>query len=463
MKRSLPAAVLYSAVFYALPLSSALFAAILVYSPQTAQDLVRSWIFPVFLVLAVAVAGFAVASRILLGLSRARTVLLEKELIGSISLRKTREAELRRLRREVELLSAIREIGVIVNAGDEFKDVMAKVLETVAGALKASDLVLYLVDGESRDVEPAARRIDGATRFGRKLAPPPTAAGKVIEALEHRTMMKDFHGGVPVLTLPLVVDGEAVGALKATLEIEEEGEDAVERVKNAEEFLKGLERHLALAIKAPSLYHRAVVDALTGLYSRRHFNNQLEGHFNISVRRGTPLGFIICDIDHFKKVNDSFGHQTGDMVLNQVAKVIQKEIREYDLAFRYGGEEMCVILPQTGMEDSVVIAERIRKKVEGKAFRSDGGGTVPVTISMGVASFASWMKIPGDLISRADAALYRAKEGGRNRTELADLSPGEARAMDPGAKAADRPAGKTRRTARRSTRKKPGDAWPPGQ
>ncbi len=454
MKRSLLKGVFRGLVFYAIPLSTACLAAAMVYSPSAARDLVGRPVFQVFLVLTVAVSGIAAATRAWLNISRARSAMLRKELVSSVALRRSREADLKTLRREVELLSAIREIGVIVNADDEFKDVISKVLEVVAGAMKASDLVLYLVDRDSRGIEPAARRIRGETTFKRKLSGPPTLPGRVTEALEHRMMMKDFDGGVPVLTLPLVVAGEAVGALKATLQIDEEGENAVAQIGHCENFLKGLERHLALAIKAPSLYHRAVVDALTGLFSRRHFENQIAGYFKISKRRATPLGFIICDIDHFKKVNDTFGHQTGDIVLNQVARIIQKEIREYDSAYRYGGEEMCVILPHTEMDDSFAIAERIRARVESKPFKSDRGDKVPVTLSLGVGAFAPWMELPGDLVARADQALYRAKDGGRNRTEKARTSLEGPRAADPG-NPDSTAAAKTGRTERRSTRKRP--------
>jgi len=408
--------------FYLLPLFAGGFTVYLIAAPNHLPALARWGVFPAFLVSVIALAGLVVSLRILLDAARRRNQRMRAELKSAVALRQTREAQLGTLQKDVELLSAIREIGVIVNADNEFQDVLTKVLEVVGGAVRAQDLVLYLVDQDSRDLEPVARRFQGKAYFKRNLKNPPTASGRITEALEHGRMMKDFCGGTPVLTLPLVVDREAVGALKVTLLLDEEGEDAIGHIRHSESFLQGLQRHLSLAIKAPSLYNRAVIDALTGLYSRRHFDNQLAGHFKISQRRSSPLGFILVDIDHFKNVNDTFGHPTGDLILGEVARIMQKEIREYDTAYRYGGEEMCVILPQTGEEDTHRIAERIREKVEKKVFRSDRRKEVPLTLSLGVGAYAPWMTEPGQIVDRTDKALYRAKDNGRNRVEMADLT-----------------------------------------
>jgi diguanylate cyclase (GGDEF)-like protein len=444
-------------LFYLLPVLLLVLSGIFLMSPDIARELAGTWIFPVFLILTFLVCGVSVILRVLLDQRGQKYGILKEEYRAAIALRRTREGQLRTLRSDVELLSAIREIGVIVNADDELGDVISKVLEVVGGVVKASDMILYLIDKDSRNLEPVARRIEGKTRIFRGLRKPPTAPGRITEAIEHRRLLKDFVGGTPVFTLPLVVERETVGALKVTLELDEEGEDAVEQIEGCERLLRGLERHLALAIKTPSLYHRAVVDGLTGLYSRRHFDNQMAGYFLISQRRGSPLGYILADIDHFKQVNDNFGHPTGDAVLREVARVILREIREYDSAYRYGGEELCIILPQTGLEDAYSIAERIRTRVEKKKFTSDRRKRVPVTLSLGVAAHSAWMKEPADLIARADRALYDAKGGGRNRTVRAELAAGKAEAPPAGKKKGkkrSRPGAKKAKKKKRARKKK---------
>jgi diguanylate cyclase (GGDEF)-like protein len=163
----------------------------------------------------------------------------------------------------------------------------------------------------------------------------------------------------------------------------------------------------------------AITDPLTRLYNRRHLMETLERELHRTRRTATPLSAIIIDIDHFKRVNDSYGHQFGDEVLAGVAALTAKALRTYDLAARYGGEEFFVVLPDTPLADAVVVAERIRHNVETLTFpgRLEELG---VTVSLGVATFpARGVTSIETLIRAADQALYRAKQGGRNRTESA--------------------------------------------
>ncbi|MBI5097196.1 MAG: diguanylate cyclase, partial [Nitrospirae bacterium] len=159
-------------------------------------------------------------------------------------------------------------------------------------------------------------------------------------------------------------------------------------------------------------------DGLTGLYNHREFQKRLEGEISRASRYASPLSLLMMDIDYFKKVNDTYGHPSGDTILRSIGTVILQEIRGSDLAARYGGEEMTVILPETGSSNAFTFAERIRKKIHEIPMTVLAGETIHVTVSIGVASF------PGDahdregLIDTADQALYFAKEKGRNRTIL---------------------------------------------
>lgn len=154
-------------------------------------------------------------------------------------------------------------------------------------------------------------------------------------------------------------------------------------------------------------------DNLTGLYNRQSFDETLEREINRAKRHEKELSILFFDLDDFKEVNDSFGHQTGDEVLKQVAKIVLNEKRSEDLAARYGGEEIVVIMPETGKVDSLVLGERIRQRVE--EMRIDfNGHTVSLTISGGLASFPENATDAESLLKCADNALYRAKGSGKN-------------------------------------------------
>jgi two-component system cell cycle response regulator len=160
----------------------------------------------------------------------------------------------------------------------------------------------------------------------------------------------------------------------------------------------------------------AVTDQLTGLHNRRYMAGQLEALMRRACQGGEPVSLLVIDIDHFKKVNDSFGHDVGDEVLGEFAVRLASNVRAIDLPVRHGGEEFVVVMPDTDLEDARRIAERIRLHVAGAPFRVMGGDELlSVTISIGVASSAGEDDTPNALLKRADEAVYEAKSRGRNR------------------------------------------------
>jgi diguanylate cyclase (GGDEF)-like protein len=174
---------------------------------------------------------------------------------------------------------------------------------------------------------------------------------------------------------------------------------------------------------------------LTGLFTKRHFSLELARQCAQSRRTADPLTLLLFDIDHFKRVNDTHGHLAGDKVLSEVARTLRDNIREYDLAFRFGGEELVVLAPHTGLEEGLVLAERLRSAIAGRSGDSSGGPLVPVTTSVGVAAFSKMVQDPDALVEAADRALYRAKQQGRNRVEahVDAVPPGPpTKAPDPG-------------------------------
>ena len=162
-------------------------------------------------------------------------------------------------------------------------------------------------------------------------------------------------------------------------------------------------------------YKLATIDGLTELYNHRYFQDTLKQQIEISRRYNQPVSLIICDIDFFKKFNDTYGHQAGDAVLRQVAQTLKKNSRTTDFVCRYGGEEMSIILPNTKAEEALMLANRICAAVSEKPFHLTPVDTAPVTISLGVSTFPDNAQTPQDLIEWADKGLYYAKEHGRNQ------------------------------------------------
>jgi diguanylate cyclase (GGDEF)-like protein len=161
-------------------------------------------------------------------------------------------------------------------------------------------------------------------------------------------------------------------------------------------------------------------DPLTSLHNRRYLMDTLAREVERSCRTDIPLSLVMIDIDHFKRVNDTYGHQVGDAVLVAVAALLQGQLRPYDTAARFGGEEFVLVLPSTELAAAGAVAERLRKLTANLSFAKEGAADLGLTISAGVAIVSPGSIVNADdLIRQADTALYRAKQDGRNRVVLA--------------------------------------------
>jgi diguanylate cyclase (GGDEF)-like protein len=198
--------------------------------------------------------------------------------------------------------------------------------------------------------------------------------------------------------------------------------DAISKPFHPPDLVARLKLHLKikrlqdeLVLKNATLERLSTVDALTGLRSRRFVDEVLNVEFLRARRYRTPLAVIMADIDHFKKVNDDYGHQAGDAVLRGVGEMLRCMVRSTDVAGRYGGEEFIIIQPQNTSEGSAVLAGRFRQAVEAARFEVPNGDPLQVTMSLGVSEYRRMYTSPDDLVADADRALYAAKEQGRNR------------------------------------------------
>jgi diguanylate cyclase (GGDEF)-like protein len=210
--------------------------------------------------------------------------------------------------------------------------------------------------------------------------------------------------------------------LRDVLELARAAADREEDLQALESRVIALQReNVDLTMKNRVLSEISARDALTGLYNRWYVMEKIDSEMNRSLRHGSPIALLMLDIDHFKRVNDSYGHSIGDEVLKSVGQVLRDSCRVYDVPGRYGGEEFCIVLPETRLGNTTRVAERIRQRLAASSV-DVGNDTVVVTASIGIAGVESMtdegVLSGAALIDRADRALYSAKNLGRNRVEL---------------------------------------------
>jgi diguanylate cyclase (GGDEF)-like protein len=228
------------------------------------------------------------------------------------------------------------------------------------------------------------------------------------------TKESPLKGFKSLLIVPLCQSGQAaMGAL--TIASRKPGMFGQEQ-RNIMELIGGqIATKIELAQAHEKIYQMALTDGLTGLNNHRTFQLGLDNMLTRARRQGSSLCLILCDIDHFKKINDTHGHPFGDQVLKKVAATLKQSIRQVDLTARYGGEEFALILEASDEEGGLIQAERVRQSIEDLVFNSKGE-KITITMSFGLASHPMAGESKADLIDKADQALYAAKEAGRNRT-----------------------------------------------
>ena len=322
------------------------------------------------------------------------------------------------LAKQVDQLSMLREIGLAINRSLELSKTLPDIANVVQGALEVRRLTVYELDRDTDRLRPVI------AKYGADLITQERLAEESVPY--HGTVFDEVlsHGGVVLREdhvrreayVPLVAEYTALGVL--VLEDPADGEPF-----DPEEcaFLHQLGAQIALAINNAKLYAMAVTDGLTKLYVRRYFELRLQEEFDQARRYDRSFSLLMFDIDHFKKFNDQHGHQTGDAVLRQFARLLVENTRRTDICCRYGGEEMAAILPETDLKEAAMLAEKLRRRIAGNAFEGAGGQALNVTSSIGVAAYFRTHNSPDEVVAAADKALYVAKQNGRNRVEVASV------------------------------------------
>lgn len=354
----------------------------------------------------------------------------------------------RMLKRQDITHRTIIEIASRVNAsGLDLRRIEAYTASMVRGQFGVLRVFLWRADvgeeGQIRITVPNRDALGGLAfasdgAFGRWLVANPSPLGpdslsKLADQFHEAQQLRE--GGVHV-ALPLVHTGsDGRSDLVGVLGLGEK----IRRVAFSEadlELLEALSNMIAIALHNAHLYHRSIVDGLTRVYSRGHFDAHLGQEISRARRHlrqqkeqrktgadATRLSLVLVDIDHFKKVNDIYGHQTGDAVLRAVGGMLMEAVRAMDIVSRYGGEEFAVTFPDTRRDDALRVAERLREGFAELGCTTPGGEPLLVTASFGVATWPDDAEDMRGLVAAADKALYRAKHGGRNRVVSAADDP----------------------------------------
>lgn len=224
------------------------------------------------------------------------------------------------------------------------------------------------------------------------------------------------------LCVPMMAQGETMGILHLQSD-QPQNADNIRQMETKQNLAVTVAEHLALALAnlnlRETLRQQSIRDALTGLFNRRYLDETLQRETLRAQRSGATIGVIMLDIDHFKKFNDTYGHEAGDVVLQRVGKLLQSHVRGEDIACRYGGEEFTLILPGAALEIARERAEHVRQEAATLRVQFGGQSLPPITFSLGVALFPAHGESSEAVLQAADAALYHAKQNGRNRVEAA--------------------------------------------
>jgi diguanylate cyclase (GGDEF)-like protein len=228
-----------------------------------------------------------------------------------------------------------------------------------------------------------------------------------------------FGGAGSIAVVPIGRDDTLIGCL--VICSPDEGSITDDEARNVGLLGAIAANALEIVWEIEEVNRRAETDALTGLANRRRFDESLQRELSHSDRFGHPVSLVLVDIDHFKTVNDSHGHEAGDAVLRAVARMLADGVRGVDLCARFGGEEMAILLPQTTAVGAFELADRLRRRIAGRPIRHNESD-ITVTASFGVASYPDVVPVRDGLFQAADAALYNAKHDGRNCVKLADIT-----------------------------------------
>ena len=288
------------------------------------------------------------------------------------------------LTREVDHLSTLREIGLAISGSLEMSETLPIIANVVQGALDVRRLTILTPDRAGGLLLPVIAKYGGdlITRERLEEESEPRKGSPAGQAMDTRTVVLTHAGGANQAFVPLVAKNETLGVM-----VLQDRRDGQAFTPDDAQLFQQLGSQIAIAMHNAELYALAVTDGLTGLYVRRYFDLRMQEEFAQAQRYRRKFSLMLFDIDHFKKFNDTHGHQTGDMVLRQFAKLLQQNTRRSDICCRYGGEEMAIVLPETDMQEAALSANKLCALIRGHVFSGAKDESLSVTTSIGVAVF----------------------------------------------------------------------------
>lgn len=317
------------------------------------------------------------------------------------------------LEQEMRELGLLRELNLASNSLSKTEDFLRAVATLLRGQFRTSKVLFFLPEendpqslklkGEMRDYQFKSYTEAHVYREEERI-PKHSAEGKILFQLRGTI---NRIGTDSVLSIPLPEKGKLSGAVRMYRNHLEAFQDKEKRL------LSMLAKHIATSLNNVLLYQTAVTDALTGLYSYRHFQTILKEEIHKARRYRDDMALVMLDVDHFKSINDQYGHPAGDQVLRELANILQKNIRETDYCFRVGGEEFALLLLRINTEQALQNVEKIRTELQNTAIQYEDK-KFRISVSAGVSVYSDPDIDTEKWIKQADTALYQAKNNGRN-------------------------------------------------
>ena len=340
---------------------------------------------------------------------------------------------LRELKRTVEELAAFNEIGKTLTSTLDIREVLKMIMQKVSELLQPENWSLLLVDEESQElyfeaaVGQGAEKIrDLRIKIGEGIAGWVAREGEPVLVSDVQQdprfasrfdQVSQFET-TSVLAVPLRSKDRTLGVIEL-INSRSRGEDGSAFSEKDVRTLASIADYAAIALENARNFQRlqelTIVDDHTGLFNSRHLQRQLESELVRARRFGHPVSVVFMDLDHFKSVNDTHGHQRGSALLREAGQLLVQQLRTVDIPVRYGGDEFVVLLPETDRVQATVCAWRLREAIANHVFLVSEGVAVRITASFGVAAFPEDASSGDDLVRKADLAMYRAKEAGRDR------------------------------------------------